>query len=332
MHRSLVCAHLPSEPALAAVAGGFVDAVYHDLDKATGVHVWTYAEQLARDWVVQRGGGWAALREVFDGLARAGDQVLRELRTDDDGLADLVELALARATVTLETAVAGVLARQLRSIENELVRADAEELRLDPTGGFELGAAADGVTVPYLRPPPIVADVAGPEVTAVLEAARGAARAQSGPGREAMLRAIEWAHRLASAVNDPRLDDAVRELWSVPSLDEVGVRPLFDLLELARRRHLDALRRCGGAAATQVAALRRLAAAYQRLSAGIAAMAIRAATPASERLRAVVQETARLRREVSQNEARITDWEQALAGGPSPRAVRRRNTRETERS
>ncbi|KAB2893930.1 MAG: S8 family serine peptidase, partial [Kofleriaceae bacterium] len=118
VHKSPLCALLGADEAISLVAGNFADAVYHDLEKATGVNVWTYAENLARGWLGQ-GGAWPPLRDLLDGLARAADQVLGELRREDMGLADLVALAVARAMVTAETAVGGVLAERLRSLETD---------------------------------------------------------------------------------------------------------------------------------------------------------------------------------------------------------------------
>lgn len=128
IHRSPLCAVLAPDDAIALVAGNFADAVYHDLEKATSVNVWSFAENLAVGWLGQ-GGAWLALRELLDGLGRSADTVIGELRAEDPALAALIEAALARALVTAETAVGGVLAQRLRTVEAELVRHDAARAR-----------------------------------------------------------------------------------------------------------------------------------------------------------------------------------------------------------
>ncbi len=207
LHKSPLCALLGANEAIAIVAGNFADAVYHDLEKVTGVNVWTYAENLARGWLGQ-GGAWPPLRDLLDGLARAADQVLAELRREDEGLAGLIELAVARAMVTAETAVGGVLAERLRSLESEMVKVEAqknEQKRAD-TARF-----VDSPTVPYMRAPQPI-DVPAPDVAAALESARRRAQtkpsAGSGAGDRALYaRAIDHAHTVASATG---ANDAAR--------------------------------------------------------------------------------------------------------------------------
>ncbi|HVK77072.1 MAG TPA: protein phosphatase 2C domain-containing protein [Kofleriaceae bacterium] len=355
VHRSPLCAVLAPEEAIAIVAGNFADAVYHDLEKVTGVNVWTFAENLAQGWLGQ-GGGWPPLRDLLDGLARAADQVLAELRAEDSGLAGLVEVAVARALVTAETAVGGVLAERLRSIEGELVQVEADRTQRNAASGrVDTARFVETPTIPYLRAPAPATEVPAPEVGAVLDVARRRALAQpaaaAGAGDRALFaRAVEHAHRVAGTTGGDGSDAAVaaRELWDVRTLDEAGVSPLFDALDHARRAHLDAVRAAAAAVPARAAALRRVAAAYQRLSAGIATLVVGSVAPAAEHLREVGRETARLRSQVSQNEARIAELERRLATvvdaaapsvagagdtipSPAP-ASRRRVIKETQRS
>ncbi len=349
IHRSPLCAVLAPDEAIAIVAGNFADAVYHDLEKVTGVNVWTFAENLAHGWLGQ-GGGWPPLRDLLDGLARAVDQVIGELRAEDSGVAGLVEVAVARALVTAETAVGGVLAEWLRTIEGELVRADAEQSQRHPSGRVETGKFHDSATIPYVRGTAVAGEVPAPEVGGLLDAARRRALAQPTAGRGAgdralYTRAVDHAHRVATAAAGDAGDVvlAARELWDVRTLDEAGVSPLFDALDYARRAHVEAVRTATAPPAAKAAAMRRITAAYQRLSSGIATLVVGSVAPAGEHLRGVVRETARLRGQVSQNEARISELEQKLAtvvdaGGPDRRPdgdrppPRRRVTKETQRS
>ncbi len=310
VHRSPLCAVLSADEAIALVAGNFADAIYHDLEKATGVNVWSFAENLARGWLGQ-GGVWGALRELLDGLARAADAVLTELRGEDARLAGLLEVAVARGFVTAETAVGGVLAEQLRAIEAELVQLEAEHARHQRAETARFG---DHPTVPYLRAQPAI-EAAAPEVGLVLDGARRRAAGRPVGGDCALYaRVLDHAHRTAVATDvaaDPAL--AARELWDVRALDEAGVTPLFDALELGRREHLAAVRAVPGAAAARVQAMRRVVTAYQQLATAIAGLVIEAVAPAAVDLRDVARETARLREQVGKNEAKLAALERHVA-------------------
>lgn len=312
IHRSPLCAVLAPDDAIALVAGNFADAVYHDLEKATSVNVWSFAENLAVGWLGQ-GGAWLALRELLDGLGRSADTVISELRAEDPSLAALVEAAVARALVTAETAVGGVLAQRLRAVEAELVRHDAARARqpAEVTAKF-----IDHPTVPYMRAVDAPPEVPGPDVQHLLEGARRRAlgRPAATSDRALFTRALEHAHRVATAASeggDAGL--AARELFDVRSLDEAGVTPLFDALDAARAAHVDAVRAVPGAASGKVAALRRLAAAYQQLSSTIASLVVESVAPTAEALREAAAATASLRAQVTKNERRVADLERKFA-------------------
>ena len=310
VHRSPLCAVLPPDDAIALVAGNFADAVYHDLEKATTVNVWTFAENLAVGWLGQ-GGAWPALRDLLDGLGRSADAVIGELRAEDSGLAGLVEAALARALVIAETAVGGVLGQRLRAVEAELVRADAARAKqqAEVTAKF-----VDHPTVPYMRAVEAPPEVPGPEVQAVLEGARRRALGRPGAAADRTLfaRALDLAHRVATA-SDGDAALAARELFDVRSLDEAGVTPLFDALDAARASHVDAVRAVPGAAAGKVAAMRRLTAAYQQVASTIAGLVVESVAPTAEALREAVAATAALRAQVTKNERRVVDLERKFA-------------------
>nr|MBP6847789.1 hypothetical protein [Kofleriaceae bacterium] len=132
--------------------------------------------------------------------------------------------------------------------------------------------------------------------------------------RALFTRALEHAHRVATAASeggDAGL--AARELFDVRSLDEAGVTPLFDALDAARAAHVDAVRAVPGAAGGKVAALRRLAAAYQQLSSTIASLVVEAVAPTAEGLREAAAATASLRAQVTKNERRVADLERKFA-------------------
>lgn len=315
VHRSPLCAVLSADEAIALVAGNFADAIYHDLEKATGVNVWSFAENLAKGWLAQ-GGAWGALRELLDALARAADTVLGELRREDARLATMLEAAVARAMVTAETAVGGVLAEQLRAVETELVRLEAERARPRRSATARFGEVP---TVPYLRAQPAV-EAAAPEITGVLDGARrrALARPPAAGDRALFARVIDHAHKAAvaaDATSDPAL--AARELCDVRGLDDAGLTPLFDALDGARREHLAAVRAVPALGPVRALAMRRLAAGYQGLTTAIAGLAIESVAPAGAAggasLRDVARETARLREQVSRNEAKIAALENKFA-------------------
>jgi len=312
IHRSPLCAVLAPDDAIALVAGNFADAVYHDLEKATSVNVWSFAENLAVGWLGQ-GGAWLALRELLDGLGRSADTVIGELRAEDPALAALIEAALARALVTAETAVGGVLAQRLRTVEAELVRHDAARARqpAEVTAKF-----IDHPTVPYMRAVDAPTEAPGPDVQHLLEGARRRAlgRPAATSDRALFTRALEHAHRVATAATDGGdAALAARELFDVRSLDEAGVTPLFDALDAARAAHVDAVRAVPGAAGGKVAALRRLTAAYQQLSSTIASLVVESVAPTAEALREAAAATASLRAQVTKNERRVADLERKFA-------------------
>lgn len=315
IHRSPLCAVLRPDEAIQLVAGNFADAVYHDLEKATSVNVWSFAENLAVGWLGQ-GGAWSALRDLLDGLARAADQVIGELRAEDSGLAGLVEAAVARALVTAETAVGGVLAERLRHAEAELVRTEAERTRKQRADTATPGRFVDQPTVPFMRavaPPP---EVPAPDVQALLEAARRRALARPASGtfdRVLYNRAVDHAHQAATSATEADLAVAARELFDVRALDEAGITPLYDALDAARNAHVDAVRAVPGAPAGKVAALRRLCAAYQRLSGTMAGLIVESVAPTAELLREAAAQTARLREQVTKNERRVADLEKKFA-------------------
>src|SRR5262249_35858121 len=60
---SPICGVLSPEEAIEIVAGNLCEAIFHDLEKSTGVNVWTYAENLAHGWFDQ-GGEWLPLAQV----------------------------------------------------------------------------------------------------------------------------------------------------------------------------------------------------------------------------------------------------------------------------
>ncbi|MCA9679921.1 MAG: serine/threonine-protein phosphatase, partial [Myxococcales bacterium] len=214
-----ICAVLSPAEAIEIVAGNFVEALFHDLEKATTVNVWTYAENLAHGWL-DRGGAWAPLRLILDILHHACGQVVADVRRDDADLALLIEAAVTRELTVCEMAVGGVLGEQLRAVDAALLKLYAER-----QVASEARAPGDGArpfveqpTMPFLRndraPEP-----AGPEVRPVLDAAL---RVAVGRGGDAALHdLLTRLHRLAVDASPPAaVTVQARELFGVRQLEE----------------------------------------------------------------------------------------------------------------
>jgi len=321
--QSPICAVLSADEALDIVAGNLCEAIFHDLEKSTGVNVWTFAENLAHGWFDQ-GGAWQPLAELLDLLAASARAVTSELTSDDEGLALIVDAAIVRAFITAEMAVGGVLSERLRVVEADLVRVhSARHAAADQSSRF-----AETPTIPYVSATRAATpDPASPEVRAHLQTLAQQARAQVGqkaPARQAVDALLRAALEPVGTASPALL---ARELFGVRPLEESGIAPLFDALDIARSAYVAAMRRAGGDPAQAIAVMRRLAGAQADLAAAIANLVVEAATPATERLRDAMRETASLRSEVGRNEAKLIDLEKKYAsksGGRPQLPPRRR--------
>jgi len=70
--RNPIVRGLPAREALELVALSLCQAIYHDLEKSTGVNVWTFAQNLAAGWF-ERSGDWQAVRGLIDIYVRFGE-------------------------------------------------------------------------------------------------------------------------------------------------------------------------------------------------------------------------------------------------------------------
>ena len=154
--------------------------MFHDLEKSTGVNVWTFAHNLAIGWL-GRGGEWAPLRTLLDGLTASSRYVIEELRGQDPELARLLDTAVTRALVVAELAVGSVLADQLRLVDSELVEIHAaRQLAAEHREATQTGDSktfVDQPTIPFVSPHRAMTHDSGkPEI---LGAVRGAIRARA---------------------------------------------------------------------------------------------------------------------------------------------------------
>jgi serine/threonine protein phosphatase PrpC len=318
-----ICTALSPDEAVQIVAGNFVEALYHDLEKATTVNVWTYAENVAHGWL-DRGGPWPALRQLLDILHHACGMVVADLRRDDDHLAMLLEAATLRELTVGELAVGGVLGEHLRGVEAELVKLHADKpappVPVPPVAPQPSSTFIDQPTMPLARGDR-QSEAAAPEVKAVLDHAM---RAIAGSERDAVAKdVLARLHRSAvEAASPTAMSLHARELFGVRALEERGVAPLFDAVERARRQLAAGIRKINAIPAAQVGAHRQLAIAAQRLAGAIAALVVEAAAPGAEKLKEVMRDTGQLRAQVGKNEARLAELERRFATVYDPLAGR----------
>src|SRR5207302_2354147 len=91
-----ICAGLEPDEALDLVAVSLYEAIFHDLEKSTGVNVWTFAQNLAGGWF-ERSGDWAALRGLMDILATSARVCVDDVKVADANLGFLLDLAVSRS-------------------------------------------------------------------------------------------------------------------------------------------------------------------------------------------------------------------------------------------
>jgi PPM family protein phosphatase len=163
---------LPAGEALDVIALSLCQAIYHDLEKSTGVNVWTFAQNLAAGWF-ERGGEWKAVRGMVDILATSARVVVDDIRAIDARLGFLIDVAVSRALIVVELALGGLLADRLRQVDAELIELyvashdtieqSTQDSAIDATesvsggvsgGGSERGSERfiDRPTIPFLRP------------------------------------------------------------------------------------------------------------------------------------------------------------------------------------
>jgi len=169
--RNPIVRGLAPQEAIDLVALSLCQAIYHDLEKSTGVNVWTFAQNLAAGWF-ERGGDWQAVRGLVDILGAAARSVVDDIRARDAKLGFLLDVAVSRALIVVELALGGLLAERLRQIDSDLI-----ELH---------GAALDTVEHDTLETaPPLEPSVERP---AERPAARPGEQAAARPGEQAAAR------------------------------------------------------------------------------------------------------------------------------------------------
>jgi PPM family protein phosphatase len=317
--KNAICRGLPPNEALELVALSLYQAVYHDLEKSTGVNVWTFAQNLGGGWF-ERGGDWAPLRELVDILATCARIVIDEIRASDAKLGFLIDVAVSRALVVAELALGGLLAERLRQVDADLFRvhkqmqdAAAETVIEQPT--FE-SPFTEQATIPFLRPDrPVTNPGLNAEHLKAIEDTLTIARARTGVRGKLVREILSALEQIVtdSSGNFGAAVTVARELYGVRPLDDTGILPLFDALDSARIITTAAVHQIQAQDALRAKVLSSLTAAHQRLVGAITGLVLEAVVPYSERLREAQAITSDLRDQVASAERKRAELERSYA-------------------
>jgi protein phosphatase len=321
--RNPIVRGLPPSEALDVVALSLCQAIYHDLEKSTGVNVWTFAQNLAAGWF-ERGGEWSAVRGIVDILATSARVVVDDIRAVDPRLGFLLDVAVSRALIVAELALGGLLAERLRQVDAELVELhsathDTLEQTTDeaievPDRGSE--RFIDRPTLPFLRPDRATTGVGeSAEVTAAIDKVFTLARARVTPREMLLGEALIALENVVAdrAENFAAAVPSARELYGVRAPDQAGVMPLFDALDQARILIASSVAQLRAPAAVRGRVLRVLSTAHQRLVGATSGLVLEAVRPFGDRLREVQAITVELRDAVAKAERRRADLERKFA-------------------
>ncbi|HEY1546783.1 MAG TPA: SpoIIE family protein phosphatase, partial [Kofleriaceae bacterium] len=314
--QNAICRGLPREEALDLVAQSLCQAVFHDLEKSTGVNVWTFAQTLAGGWF-ERDGAWQPLRDLVDILTAAGRAVIDEIRAGDARLGFLIDVAVSRALVVAELAVGGLLSERLDQVDAQLIHVHSAMQETIDGGTIDDGDTADQFvdlqTVPFVRAQrPVTVDA---EVNAAIVKTLTVARGRTSPRAELVkqiLAALEEITADSSGTNTAAVASA-RDIYGVRPVDDTGVMPLFDALDQARLIITVASHQVSASDALRASALAALSTALQRLTGSVTSLLLEAVRPFSERLRDAQVATSDLRTDVAQAERKRATLEGKLA-------------------
>jgi len=321
--RNPIVRGLEPKEALELVGLSLCQAIFHDLEKSTGVNVWTFAQNLAGGWF-ERGGEWAALRGMMDILGESSRVVLDEIRTIDPQLGFLLDVAVSRALVVAELALGGLLAERLRQVDSELIQlhtaaqdtVDAPEELLDTGERF-----IDRPTIPFLRPDrPVTNSGESVEVVSAIEKTLTIARARTAPRAELVKQVLTALEAISTdgASSFATSVLAARELYGVRTVDDNGIMPLFDALDQARILTASSVHQITAPDLIRARVLRAISAAHQRLVGAATGLVLEAAAPYTDKLREAQALTSELRDQVAKAEKQRAELERRFATGVDP--------------
>lgn len=317
-----ICRGLAPAEAIDLIANSLCQAIFHDLERGTGVNVWTFAQNIAGGWF-ERGGEWAPLRQLMDILTASATVIVHEIRVADPRQGFQLDIAVSRALVVAELALGGLLAEQLRQVDAQLIAMhsamhDTLDVTLTNEGDAgDTGAQfADRPTVPFLRPerqitnPGVSAEVASGIVKTL-----AAARDRVSP-KALLVRQILGALQQIATDTTGNFATAVlaaREIYGVRPVDDAGIIPLFEALDGARIITAAAIHQVGLPESLRAKILLAVSHALQRLVGAMTGLVLEAVAPFSDRRKEAQQRTAELRERVAQAERKRADLERKLA-------------------
>jgi protein phosphatase len=313
-----ICSGLSPDEALEVVALSLCEAIYHDLEKSTGVNVWTFAQNLAGGWF-ERSGEWHAMRSLVDILAVTARAIVEELRVAEPSLGFLLDVAVSRALVVAELAIGGLLADRLRVVDADLIRlhseiqasAEVEQIAEDTGSKF-----IETPTIPFLRADrPVTSAGISAELVSGIEKTLTIARARTAP-RATLVRDILGALEAIACDDSGNFAQAVlsaRELYGVRPVDDGGIMPLFDALDQARIITCASVHQITATDLLRAKVLRAISAAHQRLVGAMTGLVLEAVAPISDRLRDSQQQTNELRDQVAHAERKRAELERKFA-------------------
>ncbi len=323
--RNPIVSGLPPAEALELIGLSVCQAIFHDLEKSTGVNVWTFAQNLAGGWF-ERGGEWSALRNMMDIIANASRVVVDELRSLDAQLGFLLDIAVSRALVVAELALGGLLAERLRQVDAELITLHTarQETVLDGDLDAMLDAGLDTdrdkfidrPTIPFLRADRgATGSTESEEVVDAIEKTITVARARTAPRAESVKHVLSALEAIATDAsgNFATAVLAARDLYGVRSVDEAGIMPLFDALDQARILTASSVQQIQATEATRARVLTVISRAHQRLVGATTGLVLEAAAPFGDKLREAQVQTAELRDKVARAERKRAELERQFA-------------------
>jgi serine/threonine protein phosphatase PrpC len=313
--RNPIVRGLPAKEALDVVALSLCQAIYHDLEKSTGVNVWTFAQNLAAGWF-ERGGDWKAVRGIVDILGAAARTVIDDIRAADAELGFLLDVAVSRALIVVELALGGLLAERLRQLDRELIDLHTATMDTLEDTTLESVEVPEAATLPFMRPDrPVTSSGQSSEVLNAIAKVITIARGQLSPRAELVSQILLALEAVAtdSGGNFAAAVLSARELYGVRSVDNAGVMPLFDAFDKARILAAASVHQLRAPEPIRLRALRALSTAHQRLVGATTGLVLEAVSPISDRLREVQSTTGELRDAVAKAERHRADLEHQFA-------------------
>ena len=314
-----ICRGLKPDEALDLVAASLCEAIFHDLEKSTGVNVWTFAQNIAGGWF-ERGGQWKPLRDLMDILATSARVVVEDIRTGDATLGFLIDVAVSRAMVVAELALGGLLAERLRQVDADLIQihtaiqetidTDASE-RLDTDAQF-----TNQATIPFMRPDrPVTNPGISAELVTAIEKTLTIARGRTSPRAELVKQILVALETIATdpSGNFSSAVLAARELYGVRTVDDAGIMPIYDAFDAARIITASSVHQISAPDLLRAKVLRAISTAHQRLVGAMTGLVLEAVSPYSDKLKEAQAATSELRDRVARAERKRAELERKFA-------------------